>query len=360
MTRGASPEGEFQANKVSPSRVNAYVTCGVSFKMKYVDKLPPQRSGSAALFGQVMHKGMEDWTPNRSADLLTLVRNAWLSETEGTVVKDFLAEYQSLSVDAIKQEHAIREAWAAKGKESKAPRMTADWKKSAVGQRIAKLLPAWERRLNEGSPWRFGKYDPLPNLYDESLVLSRRIQARLGHLPPTLFTEFALDVEWRGFRLTGYVDAIEPLISPTTGELFGIGVLDYKTYRKAPEPELEEDSEGDGAPLKDYRQLVTYDVSVRELVGRGALGLPASLDDVPLYVGIDYLRAGERRWWAMSEQDHDRLEAELKMYRSGVEAGVFLPAPKGTNPDFCDYPENCCLRNTTQAGGCAQRVAVPC
>lgn len=350
--------GQFESNKVSASRLNAYVTCGVAFKMKYVDKLPPQRSGSAALFGQVLHGAMEDWTPNRGQDLLTLVRQSWLKQTEGTVVKDFLAEYQSLSVEAIKQEHAIREAWKAKGKESKAPRMTREWRDSAVGKAIAELMPRWEKRLNDGSPWKFSKYDPLPSLYDESLVLSRRTQARLGSLPPTLYVEFAFDVEWRGFRLTGYVDAIEALIHPETGELQGIGVVDYKTYRKAPEPELEGDGEGDGAPLKDYRQLVKYDVAIHELVRRGAIALPASLDDVPLYVGIDYLRVGERRYWRMNEADYDRFEVECGMYQRGVEAGVFLPAPKGTNPDFCDYPENCCLRNTSAAGGCAQRVAV--
>jgi CRISPR/Cas system-associated exonuclease Cas4 (RecB family) len=359
VSRSAARADEpFVSNKISPSRVNAYVTCGVAFRMKYVERLPEQRSGSAALFGSVIHEAMEHWTPNREQDLLGLVRNAWLTCTEGTVVKDFLAEYQSLSVAAIKQEHAIREAWAAKGKESKAPRMTKEWKESDVGQAIRKLMPRWERRLNDGSPWLFSEYDPLPALYDESLVLARRIQSRLGSLPNSLYTEFAVDVEWRGFRLTGYVDVVEPLVDFETGELKAIGVLDYKTYKKGPIAELEGDAEGEGAELKDYRQLVLYDVAIRDLVARGALALP--LDEVPLLVGVDYLRAQERRFWQMTEADHDRLEAELKMYRSGVEAGVFLPAQKGQNPDFCDYPENCCLRNTSAAGGCAQRVAAPC
>lgn len=357
MRSPSGPDVELDPSKISPSRVNAYVTCGEAFRRYYVEGEPKQRSGSAALFGTVMHDGLEHWTPNREADLLTLVRSAWLTATEGTVVKDFLAEYASLSVEAIKQEHAIREAWAAKGKESKAPRMTKEWKTSAIGKKIAALMPRWEKRLNDGSPWKFSDRDPLPALYDESLVLSRRIQARLGHLPPSLYTEFACDIDWRGFRLTGYIDVIEALVHPETGELQGIGVVDYKTYRKAPHPQLEGDAEGDGAELKDYRQLVVYDVVVRELVRRGALALPVSLDGVPLYVGVDYLRANERRWWAMGPADHDRLEAELRQYRAGVEAGVFLPAAKGTNPDFCDYGETCCLRRA--GAGCATRVAVP-
>lgn len=355
MREPSSVDAVFDPRKISPSRLNAYVTCGVAFERYYLKREPKKRSGSAALFGTVMHDAMEHWTPNRSADLLSLVRNAWLAATEGTVVKDFLAEYAAVSVEAIKQEHAIREAWAAKGKVSKAPRMTADWKNSAVGKKIAKLMPAWEKRLNDGSPWTFSEFDPLPALYDESLVLAKRTQARLGSLPPSLYTEFAVDLDWRGFRLTGYIDVIEASIDPETGELKAIQVIDYKTYKKAPSPQLEGDVDGDGAEQKDYWQLVLYDVAVRELVGRGALGLPGSLDDVPLHVGIDYLRVGDRRFSVMGEADHERLYQDLEMYRRGVEAGVFLRAPKGTNPNFCDYGETCCLR---QAGpGCATRVA---
>lgn len=366
----SAPDVEFDAAKISPSRVNSYLTCGEAFRRYYLEKEPKLRSGSAALFGSVLHTAMEGWTPNRQADLLTLVRSAWLSETEGTVVKDFLAEYQSLSVAAIKQEHEVREAWKAQGKESKAPRMTSQFKSSPIGKKLAALMPAWEKRLNDGSPWGFDEYDPLPALYDESLVLARRIQARLGHLPPSLHTEFACDIEWRGFRLTGYIDVIEPVIHPQTGELVAIGVLDYKTYKKLPMASLESDGEGEGAELKDYRQLVIYDVVVRELVSRGVLPLPAPIDNlamaavqsgavgsVPLYVGVDYLRCGERRWWSMGAADHDNLEAELKQYRAGVEAEVFLPAPKGTNPKFCDYGPTCCLRQAKP--GCAERVEVP-
>lgn len=357
MRKPSQPDAQFDASKISPSRVNAYVTCGEAFRRYYLEGEPKERSGSAALFGTVMHDAMEHWAPNRSADLLTLVRSAWLSATEGTVVKDFIAEYQQLSVDAIKQEHAIREAWAARGKVSKAPRRTSEWFKSDVGKKVESMMPRWAEKLSSGSPWQFDEWDPLPDLYDESLVLSRRIQARLGHLPPSLHTEFACDIDWRGFRLTGYIDVIEPIISPATGELVAIGVLDYKTYKKLPPAQIAGEGDGEGAELKDYRQVVIYDVVVRELVKRGVLPLPASLDDVPLYAGIDYLRGNERRFWKLGPADHDKLEAELKQYRAGVEAGVFLPASKGSNPKFCDYGETCCLRRAP--AGCATRVEVP-
>lgn len=366
MPRSLDTEREpFVSNKVSPSRIEALLQCGVQFRMKYIDGMPPQRSGSAALFGIVMHKALEGWTPNRSADLLTLVRSGWLSETEGTSVKDFIGQYQRLSVQAIRKEHEIREAWKAKGKESKAPRMTKEWKGSEIATAVDDLMRVWLPRLQGESPWRFndrkqadGKVSAeLPTLYDESLVLARRYQARYQHLPPTLFTEFAFDVEWRGFRLNGHIDAIEPLLDKTTGEALYLGITDYKTYKKQP------------AELKDWRQMVMYRAAVDDLIERGAIVLPDGLAQLPIKVGIDYLRWQEaddwaevdapgRRYWDVGADDLVRLHQELSMYQRQVDSGNFLPAAKGSNPDFCDYPDNCCLRNTSAAGGCFERVKV--
>ena len=355
MSPRVPTRGEFNPRNLSPSRMNALVRCGVAFEMAYVKGLPEERSGSAALFGNVVHEALEKWAPNREADLLTLMRQAWLTTTEGTAVNDFIGEYQALSVSAIKKEHEIREAWAAKGKVSKAPRMTKDWKESEVAKAIGKLMGRWNRRLNEESPWRFREADQLPSLYDESLVLSRRYQARFGHLPPALYTEFAFDEEWNGFRLNGYIDSIETLLDRETGELVGIGVVDYKTYAKPP------------AEHKDYRQVVMYWIVVRSLIERGVLAVP---EGVPILCGVDYVRWADswedekgnpfpaRRFWQMGAADEERLLREANAYLATVEAKAFLPAEKGSNPDFCAFPSQCCLRNCAAAGGEATPVAV--
>ena len=355
----------FNSTKISPSRLNSFVTCGVAFKLTYLDRVPPQRSGSAALFGTVCHNALEEWAPDRKQEktLVQLVREAWVKATEGTVVAEFLALYGPLSIEAIKKEHEIREAWAARGMESKQPRRTKEWKGSRVGREIADLMREWAPKLDAGSYWRFNEYDPLPALYDESLVIAKRYQHRFGHLPNALHTEFKFDEPWRGFTLNGFIDEIEALVNPDTGELSGIGVLDYKSYAKEP------------AEMKDWRQVTIYDAAVRSLNGRGAIPLPVSLDEVPLYVGVDYLRwtdkwvypkghpkAGQphppRKWWKVGSGDYDRLEAELKMYRVATENGIFLPAQKGANPDFCDFPEQCCLQNCKAAGGDFEAVEV--
>ena len=336
--------------------MNALVTCGVAFEMKYIKQLPEQRSGSAALFGSVIHEALEKWAPNREQDLFSLTKTAWLTCTEGTAVKSFLGEWQDIASEVVRAEHECKVAFEERtGKESKAIHMSGEWKKHPVKKKVDALMREWAPKLEAGSPWRFNEYDPLPKLYNESLVLAKRYQARYGHLPPSLYTEFAFDVEWRGFRLNGYIDSIELLLTRDTGELEGVGVIDYKSYAKPP------------AEHKDYRQLVMYDVAVRDLVGRGVLSLP---EDVPIYVGVDYLRWTDswkdeegnpfpaRRFWQLGEADHERLEREATAYAAVVDARAFLPAQKSQNPDFCSYPDNCCLRNTSAAGGCAELVEV--
>ncbi len=358
--RGAPEQREeFNPRKLSPSRMNALATCGVAFKMKYLDRLPEQRSGSAALRGQVYHKALEDWAPNRSADLLTLVRSAWLSCTEGTSVNDFIGLYANLASKVVIAEHECKAAFKERTKkDSKAIHMSGEWKRHPVKAEVDDLFREWLPKLERESFWRFTEWDPLPKLYNESLVWARQYQERWQHLPPSLFTEFGFDVEWRGWLLNGYVDVVEPLLDRDTGELVGLGVDDYKTYGVAP------------AQHKDYRQMVVYDIAVRDLIDRGQLVLPPGFEDLPIYVGIDYVRHDgtwededgrpfpPRRYWRMGPADHERLEREASAYTDTVERRAFLPAQKGQKVDFCPYPESCCMRSTAAAGGSAELVEV--
>ena len=353
--RGSERE-PFSSTRVSPSRVNSYVTCGVAFKMRYIDGLPSQASGSAALFGSICHLALERWAPDRTQHLPTLMREAWRDYTieDHKVIYLFLKEYVGLSSTALAKEQEIRDKWAARGKESKAPRMTKDWKESDIGRKLAQLQRDWFPRLSKESYFRFNEYDPLPSLYDESMLIAERYEKRYHRLPAPLMTEFHINEPWRGFTLDCYVDTVEPVLDDG-GELIALSIIDYKTYRQVP------------APLKDYRQNVMYHAGLASLVARGAVDLPT---DVPWYVGVDYLRWTDswkddqgkpfppRKLWKVTEADLDRLESELAQYRRGIEAEVFLPAEKGRKPDYCDYPENCCLRNCTAAGGGLEEVVL--
>ena len=207
-----------------------------------------------------------------------------------------------------------------------------------------------------GSKYEFTERDPRAGFYDESLILAKRYETQYRHLPPPLYVELQVNEPWRGFTLNGYVDSVELLIHPGTGEVQGVGVIDYKTYRKEP-PEH-----------KDYRQIVLYHAAITSMIKRGVLVVP---DNVPLYVGIDYVQfahvgaewlpgptGNSRRFWSVSVEDYERLQNELESYKTTVHYQAFLPAAKGSNPDYCEYGETCCLRSTSAAGGSAVPVGI--
>jgi len=362
----------FDPRVVSASRVNKYDECGHAFKLKYLDRVPEHRQGSFALFGSVVHGALEKWAVNREQDLVLLMRQSWLEETAGTPVKTFLGEYQSISGAVLRAEKEAIEDYNERpinkraGKTCQAPRMTKHFKESPAAKQLFAMQRDWADKLSAESPWEFTERDPLPKFYDDSLIIGKRYARKYGHLPPAVHTEFAFDVPWRGHRLTGFIDTIEILLDPTTGEFLGLLVNDYKTYRTEP------------AEFKDYRQLVMYDAAVRVLVAEGVLMLPFSLDEVDLYVGIDYVRMADvdcdwkvlrregeetsggwsRAYWKLGPEDHEVLHQDLEMYTSGVEARIFRPAPKSAKADFCDYGPLCCLVNVKGRGGCAERVEV--
>jgi hypothetical protein len=347
------PRGEqepFDASRWSASRANAMLSCGVAFKLKYVDGLPEEKSGSAALFGSVVHQALEWWSPDRSQNLLHLMRNAWphiAKMNDAHAMAEFLEAYQPLSIQAIKLEHQIREEWAARGKESKAPRRTKQFKESDVARQIGLLMGHFAPQM-ERLPWRFADEDQLCGLYDESLVLSKRYQHRWtveAQLPNTFRTELKFDVPWRGFILRGYIDAIEPVTDRETGEMF-LGVTDYKTYaREAP-------------AQKDWRQKAMYAVAVRHLLATGELVIPEPWASAPLVMVVDYVRLLERDACRMDEEDEERLFSELTKLGAMVEHEIYLPAQKNQNPDFCPFPSQCCLRSCAATGGRAEKVEV--
>ena len=346
------PPRPFDPKKLSPSRMNAFASCGIAFKMKYVDHLPEERSGSAALFGQVCHDFLEHWAPDRSQDILPLAKQAWLNVTEGTSVYDFIEAYAAMAPDVIRAEHECRIAFQKRTKkESKAIHMSGEWKNHPVKAKTDKLFAKWLPRIEKDSFWKFNEFDPLPKLYNESLVLSKRYEERWKHLPAPYYTEFEFNEEWEGFHLNGYIDTIEPLLDKTSGELLGIGVTDYKTYSRPP------------SEHKDYRQLVMYKIVVEKMIERGVF---PDLPDAPLFIGCDYLRwtpAWEgipaRRFWKLGPKDEERLLREATAYSRTCERGDYLPAHKGTNPDYCSYPGSCCLTRTEGAGGEAEIVEMP-
>jgi hypothetical protein len=339
------PERVFDPFRVSPSRINAMLSCGVAFKLKYIDRVPEESSGSAALFGSVIHRALEWWAPDRTQDIVPLVEKAWKDCVEGTAAIPFLKEYQEMSRRVIRVKHKIAQDFEKKNKRPcKMVTMTNDWKKHPIRKEVDALV-ARHHPLIEADPafiWTFTENDPLPSLYDQSLPLAKRYAAKWSHLPAPIYVEFEADCTWKCWDFTCRIDVVEPLIERATGEVKALGITDYKTYAQ------------ESPPQKDWRQGAMYDRGVAQMIEDGRLEIPEEYADLPIWVGFDYVKLGERKYRQYSEPDFERLDHELTLYSQRITNGDFLPADKNRNPNFCPYPSQCCLTSTAAAGGLAE------
>lgn len=332
----------FDVRTVSPSRIGTFADCGLQFKFKYIDRVQPERNGAAALFGKVMHEAREKWVVDRSGDLIALTRTAWTNQTSDCAITTaFLREYQGLSGAAIRQEEEIRRAWAARGKVSKAPRMTKEWKESQIGKELARMNETWADRLAKAK-YDFNDFNPLPGLFDESLTLAWKYGDKYRHLPNALVAELAFDFEWEGFRLIGFIDDISPLLSPE-GERLGTVLIDAKTYRNTPDH-----------TFKDWRQGAIYTLAARWIRDHG---LAAFEMPEPFFFQVDKMRLLERDHYQFDDRDFDRLLRELQTYTRAVENEIYIPASKTCKADFCDFASQCAFHHGNAAKPLEIRVA---
>jgi hypothetical protein len=346
----SSPSSGLDPRRLSHARLDSYLRCGKAFEAHYVKRVPREVQSGAALFGTIMHKGLEKWSLNRRQRLVGLVESAWLDKANGDGVLGFVREYAPV---ARRTKEVLAEIMERRP-DVVAPRRTKDFKEHPVSKEAHLLYRDWLPKLNASSSYRFAINDPLPALYDESLLLAARYEARMRHLPQSLVTEFAFEVEWQGYMLSGYIDTVEPLVDRPTGEVVGLAVVDYKCGEPRP-------------VMKHYRQLAFYEIAVTDLVARGSLAIPDSVRDLPIYPGIDWVRWEEpngdkegirkREFLRFGPQDRRRIREELEAYSRGVEAKVFLPAHSRADAIYCEYGESCCLRSTALAGGEAKVLA---
>ena len=330
--------------RLSHSRLDSYCRCGKAFEAHYVKRLPREVQAGSALFGTVIHAALEKWSLNRRTRLPLLVANAWLDVSKGTSLLDFIREYAPIALETKEVLAEILE----RRPEISQPRRTKDFNQHPVSKKSFVLFRDWLPKLNEGSGYRFAISDSLPALYDESLLLAERYEKRMKHLPPSLVTEFAFEVQWQGFWLSGYVDSIEPLVDRDTGEVVGIAIVDYKTGQPRP-------------LMKHYRQLAFYEIAVSTLIADGFLVLPDYCQGLVLYPGVDWVKwdssclerdgIEKREFFRFGHLDRKRVHEELRQYARGVEAEVFLPAHSRADAHFCDYGASCCLLSTSLAGG---------
>ena len=175
--------------------------------MRYVDGVPSEEIGGAALYGSVIHDALQHWALNRSQNLSLILESSWLRVTSGDEAGEAITQLLPLIGRAKKLSQQIVADRASAGTETKNVRATKAWKDSGVAQELAGL-----DKLEE-SKWRFAKNKPLPVLYADSLNWAEEYEPANNDLPTALQTEFRFNVPFRGFDLHGMVDAIRPVLS---------------------------------------------------------------------------------------------------------------------------------------------------
>lgn len=340
---------EFDPLMISANRINSYTSCGKAFKREYIDREPVQRSGSAALFGSVIHVALEHWSLDRKgSSLRDHVVTAWATVTKEDVAGEFISAFAALAPELqVATDECVSAFESRTGKPSKAIRMSGEWKRHPMAKKLDLFMQAWNAKLRR-SYWRFSENDPLPSLYAESLSLADKYEARMFNEPNVWATESSFTIPFQGNFLNGYIDSLEPVVR--AGKVRAIGVKDYKTYAREP------------ADQKDWRQRVIYWQAVTFMLEHQPedTGIPQEYWHLPVYVGMDYVRwtpdweVPSVDWFSVCEADLQLLREDIDAYKAGVASGVFLPAQKNQNPDWCNYPGTCCLQ--CKPNGAGQRV----
>jgi hypothetical protein len=259
--------------------------------------------------------------------MVPLVKQAWREQGDrDKPLGEFLAAYEALSVRARAEQDRIGQ----RRPELRNVAASKDWKESAVKAEIDTLVADLADRM-EGSVWTFTKTDPLPSLYDESIVLSRAYAKRWRHLPNAMLVEIGFTVPWQGFSLTGRIDDLTLFEHPTLGPFYGI--TDAKTHREDP-----------FAP-KLIDAGVMYRVAMRECIALARPGFERLDPEMPMLYGVDAMRlhAEEHayRWFEIDEAQERRLLRVLEQYQRGVRNAVFTPAANRCDFMGCGYREIC-------------------
>jgi hypothetical protein len=312
---------------ISPSRLSQFSECGRKFEFRYIDGIKPPRAPSRQLFGNIMHAARERWVVDRRSDMVPFVKQAWREQGEKDApLGAFLADYEALSVRARAEKQII----LARRPELKAVGQSKDWKENPVKAEIDALLATLALQM-EQSVWTFTDTDPLPSLYDESIVLARNYAARWRHLPNAMMVEAGFTIPWEGFTLTGRIDDVTLFEHPVLGSFYGL--TDAKTHKEDP-----------FAP-KMLDQLVNYRISFREAIALGRPGFEVFDPDMPVLCGVDAMRLysdpNPYRWFEITERQERRLLHVMRAYKRGVENAVFTPNAARCDNKGCGYKTIC-------------------
>lgn len=221
---------------LSVSRITTANRCGLAFEHKYVRKLPTPTGSASAIFGSVIHEGVEEWfggpgpitNDNRDThknwELDEIVRQKWPDKLPPTIW-DLVQELLLLDIERS----AVCAAILMKRPTLKAPMQTKEFLESKAAKEFNEKHLELINICNEFEEIRWSKDENAFQAFQKSLQIAERIQKEWREQPRPFLIEEPFRLEFEGFVLRGAIDSVPQLIDPKTGQLQRRLVRDIKT-----------------------------------------------------------------------------------------------------------------------------------
>lgn len=236
---------------LSNSRVGVVVKCGLAFEYQYVRRLPSPSENAKAIFGNVIHGGVEKWyggegprtkdnqDAHKEQSLVEIVKAEWPEKPpdDDAVPEEYVQKRLPPKIWELVSELAIleeeRQAVCAAIKlmrpTIKAPMQTQDFLKSEAQNTFNEKMNELLNLSSEFNEIFWAKDENAFQAYQKSLLIARRIELEWKLQPRPLLVEEPFRLEFEGYVLRGRIDQVRQDIHPKTGELIEPGVRDIKT-----------------------------------------------------------------------------------------------------------------------------------
>lgn len=310
------PEGPL--TDLSASRIRTVDACGLKFKYQYVDKLPAKLERASTMFGNVIHDAVDLWyAPEHNyqvESLRDLVRGLWAEYLPPNV---WSATKRCLSLEQALD--GVAGAILLGRPTLKAPKTTKAFLESSEFALFEDAREEMVRRCDATEDVKWPKDENPLQAYHKSILMADQLQARWRHQPKPLFVEQPFLLEFEGYTLRGRIDQIRRDISPQTGEILPIELVDLKTGRGL---------------------LTQQEAFVQAWIYYEACHRDIALPE-PDHVCFWMVRHNKGQYGKLDRERHGKLALRiLNNTARKIVTGDWSPQ-YGTQCKLCDYKEDC-------------------
>jgi len=217
---------------LSPSRVRSVQTCSLAFRYEYVDRIPALTESASALFGNVVHDGVQVWYgepdsgDHQRLDLANIFHGLWAEYLPAGI---WPALERCLEADRALE--ALAQAILISRPELKAPRQTKDFLSSAEFKQFEDHRENLIQKCDDLEEMRWPKDESPFQAYRKSMVVAASLTQLWKQKPRPLFVEEPFLLTFEGYTIKGRIDQIR--CDPNEqGEPGPLELWDIKTGRQ--------------------------------------------------------------------------------------------------------------------------------